>query len=178
MDYDHIKYNDLSNFLLRGFCVFENANLISKFKEIEDYKIEDCNVLDCDNLEDYIPKKILHVLKDVQNEIGIKYITKLFDNWIPTQVGMWDGVDDGSRQWHNDKGEGDGVDCNFLFYFDDMSPEVGGALYVRGPHSQHKIYPKRDMLIWINQSQQFYHKADEATTQRRLASFEYLLPKL
>lgn len=173
MHYDHLRFDDPYNFLLKGFCVFENTNLISQFYEIENYKIEDCNVLECDDLEKHMPKKVVDVLKDVQKKIGDTYISKLYDNWKPMSVGMWDGIDEGSEKWHNDSNEG--MSFNFLLYFDDMFPTTGGALHVKGPQSEEIIYPKRDMLVWINQSEQFFHKADKSHAQRRLASFEYKL---
>lgn len=170
-----IFYED---FLIKGFCVIEKSNLINYFKNFEDYKMKNCELFEEENYEDFIPPKILSVLKNVQQKIAEKHLKKIFNSYIPTSVGVWDGVDSGSQKWHNDRNEGKGVDCNFLLYFDDMEEETGGALYIKGPLSEEKIYPKRDMLIWLNQSEKFLHKADRSLKQRRLASFEFILPEI
>jgi predicted 2-oxoglutarate/Fe(II)-dependent dioxygenase YbiX len=165
------------NFLTEGCCIIHQSNLIKHFKNIEDYKIENCEIFEEKEYESYIPKNVLSILKKVQIKIAEKHLKKIYNSFTLGNVGIWDGVDFGSQQWHNDSNEGKGVDCNFLLYFDDMSEKTGGALYVKGPFGEQKIYPKRDMLVWLNQSEKFLHKADTANTKRRLASFEFILPK-
>lgn len=170
-----ISYED---FLIKGFCVIEKSNFIKYFKNFEDYKIQNCELFEEKNYETFIPTDVLLILKEVQQKIAEQHLKKIFTSYIPANVGMWDGVDSGSQKWHNDRNEGKGVDCNFLLYFDDMKKETGGALHVKGKLSEEVIYPKRDMLIWLNQSEKFLHKADKSLKQRRLASFEFVLPEM
>ncbi len=93
------------------------------------------------------------------------------------ECGIWDGVDEGSRKFHNDNQFG-GMNCSVLCYFDDTSPETGGALYVAPTFERDKyvkVYPKKGTIVLLNQSKSFCHKADPSINRRTVVGFDYLI---
>lgn len=92
---------------------------------------------------------------------------------------IWDGVDDGSARFHNDNE--DEMNATFLCYFNDTSPEVGGALQVRHHNcieNQKLVYPQAGDIVWLNQNVRFDHKANRSIKPRVLAGFDFFIKDL
>lgn len=106
------------------------------------------------------------------------YISKMFDDFEMKQCAMWSGVDEGSRNWHNDYEDGDSFNSNILVYMDDNTIENGNNIQVASGDFVNIIYPKRREFVWLNQKKCFQHRATHTSGVRRVLSFEYLIPAL
>jgi hypothetical protein len=71
---------------------------------------------------DGVPEQAKSDLLELQLLIGQEYISKIFGrNYILKNTGMWEGVDEGSSEWHNDWEDGKNMNTNLLVYLDDTT---------------------------------------------------------
>jgi hypothetical protein len=162
-----IEYTD---FFTKGFCFIENSGLTNYFGNIDNYNIKDSfDMGDEPKLGDN-PTELNEILLQVREKIVHEHLTKIFKNYTPLSYFIWDKVDSVTSDWHTDN-----QDCSFLLYFDDTDEFTGGALSVKDYQNEYKIYPKKDMLIWLNQNKKFLHKAENSNKKRRLAIFQFNL---
>lgn len=154
-------------FLQNGYCSFYIPDLIdlSKFNVVN---VEQFETLPLDAWTPYEEQEIKRFVDFVSNE----YVATLFPNYVVDYYAVWDGVDLGSAEWHNDSDELFHFNC--LYYFDDTGPAVGGNVEFRWPNGGYaNLYPKAGTLVFINQDLKFEHKANRSTAPRRVASIEY-----
>lgn len=164
--------NQKDNFLFLGYYFDKSPNIDFSFFEDKDFK--DCTLKE----QQFLEENILVELKKYQEILSDRYVKSLFSDFEYKDCGMWKGVDKGSSKWHNDFLDGDNFNSNILVYLDDNTEENGNFIEVRGPGFSHKLYPKKNQLIWLNQKRIFEHKATYNSGQRRLLSFEYFIPQL
>ncbi len=176
-----MTYNDFSadsnnrhSFLTKGFCLFKEPQLCDIIKI--DWPLVNTQERLRDNFEKDLPKEANKALLFVSNYLKATYVNQLYPGAIFKKYGVWEGVDSDSTHWHNDFFEG--MNCFFLLYFDDMSPETGGAIHLKWPTGEETIYPKRGDCVFLNQSLQFFHRADKASIPRRISSFDYFAEEL
>lgn len=157
--------NQLSNFLLNGYAHFNESGLLdlSKFNIV--------NVEITDNLDISFSEEEQLLIDKYVEYISKKYVEPIYKNYIVTYCAVWDGVDLGSAEWHNDKIEG--FDFSVLYYYDSTNEESGGQIEFKFPDGETIIYPKSGDLIFINQDKKFFHKASRSNSSRRVASIEY-----
>lgn len=116
---------------------------------------------------------------DIEKYLGDKYLSILFPSWKLVEFSKSDKVEEWDRitEWHNDSKF---VGCNvtFLYYMDDMSPEVGGSISIRNGLHEEQIYPTQGTLILMSQQSNVQHKVEYCKTQRRMYNIDYLVEGL
>jgi len=169
--------DDINNFIIQGFHVYHSPNLvklldISSFGNIIDVNTynDTAGILDVGIYAIYFTEEQKEKLGIVQHFLESNFLTE-FEYYI-VKCCIWDGVDDGSVQFHNDGKEH--MNCTFLCYFSDTSEETGGALFVKKLNGvASKIYPQAGDIVWLNQDEKFQHKAERSSIPRIVAGFEY-----
>lgn len=158
----------ITNFLMYGFSTTIEKCLLKGFS-FENL----INAQAIDGLEyitEYTEEQKKYLLK-FRTYIEQNYVSRIFTNYTCLSENMWDGVDNKSCGWHNDNKEGQ--DSCFLYYIDNSSEKVGGALYFKNDIEEYKIYPKSGTLVWMSQQSNYLHRADRSTRQRRVVHLEY-----
>jgi hypothetical protein len=157
--------NQIDNFLTKGYAHFNVGAIL----DLSKFKIT--NVEINDNLENNFSDEERLMITEFVDFVSKYYVAKTYNSYEVLYFAVWDGVDLGSAEWHNDKVEG--FDFNVLYYYDNTDEETGGSIQFQYPDGEHVIYPKTGDLVFINQSGLFKHKASRSTHQRRVASIEY-----
>jgi hypothetical protein len=152
-------------FLTQGYAHFKEPGLLDLSKFII------TNVEVDDNLENNFSIEEQTMIDNFVDHVSKKYVLPLYKNYKVVYYAVWDGVDLGSAEWHNDAVEG--FDFNVLYYFDDTDKNKGGQIEFKHAAGEVCIYPKSGDLIFINQNGQFYHRANRSKSSRRVASIEY-----
>jgi hypothetical protein len=152
-------------FLTQGYAHFKEPGLLdlSKFN-ITNVEIDD-------TLENNFSIEEQAMIDQFVEYVSKKYVGSLYKNYEVVYYAVWDGVDQGSTEWHNDAVEG--FDFNVLYYYDDTDETVGGQIELRNYEGEVCVYPKSGDLVFINQNGKFYHRANRSTAPRRVASIEY-----
>ena len=167
---------DLLNFFLHGYVHSTDKNLaIERFDKAT---FTDCSTLKDDVDVQRADPEYAPTLNKLHKYLGETYIAQLFDEYTLTQCAMWSGVDEGSRNWHNDYEDGDSFNSNILIYLDDNTKANGNNIQVRTGDYHFTLYPKRRDFVWLNQKKCFQHRAQHLSGTRRVLSFEYLIPAL
>lgn len=137
------------------------------------------NFIDCTQPEDlWTAPEAEFDLAIIHKWLADKYVSKLFDDFEMKDCAMWSGVDHGSREWHNDFEDSNKFNSNILIYLDDNTKQNGNNIQVKTHDYIFKLYPKRRDFVWLNQKKCFEHRAAHKTGERRVLSFEYLIPAL
>lgn len=106
-----------------------------------------------------------------------RYISQIFDQYTLVEKNMWSGVDLLSATWHNDQFyDNPRFNSNVLLYLDDSMQQNNIAIH--NGQEEFVIYPRVGDIVWLNQQHRFKHKATHRTGNRRLMSFEYMIPAL
>lgn len=135
--------------------------------------------VDCTQPEElWLDENAKSHLKVLHNYFAERYISKIFGAFEMKDCAMWSGVDEGSREWHNDYEDGDSFNSNILVYLDDNTVDNGNNIQVRDAANHWTLYPKRRDFVWLNQKKCFQHRAQHKSGVRRVLSFEYLIPAL
>ena len=167
---------NLDSFFLEGYYKAKVSDFTDfDISFFDQFKIAHCASHECDILD---PAAVAE-LKKLQQFFADNLIKLLFDEFEVVDIGMWEGVDDGTSDWHNDWQDGDNFSSNILIYLDDNTEENGNSLKVRSHGTNEQtLYPKRGEFIWLNQKSCFEHKATFTSGIRRVLSLEYLVPAL
>lgn len=162
-----------TQFLSQGFAVFPEPGLLN----VNDFTFENVELVSDPILNAFTPEQH-RLMLDFIHHICTKYIEPLYPAYTIVNYAVWDGVDLGSAEWHNDATEN--FDINCLYYFDTQTVESGGNIEFMWPvsdkHTAHTgVYPVAGTLAFINQQLKFKHKANRSATKRRVASVEFKL---
>lgn len=169
MDSVSLNYED---FFVKGFVTGKFFKDISKFKQ---YDFPNCNNPDLIGETDGVPKEANSDLLELHLLIGQEYISKLFDrNYILKNCAMWEGVDEGSIDWHNDWQNGKNMNTNLLVYLDDTTEHLN-SIQVRNKVDEYVVLPKEGDFVLLNQGLGFEHKATHNGGRRRVLSFEFFI---
>ena len=126
-----------------------------------------------------LEEKNLENNPNIAEYLGKKYIEKIFPNWKFIEFNISSKVLEKDRitVWHNDSKF---VGCNltFLYYIDDMSPEIGGSISIKNNLFEEKIYPKNGTLIMMSQQPNVFHKVEPCNSRRRMYNIDYLVEGL
>lgn len=127
-------------------------------------KLHEDNLDKRDNITDYLSEK---------------YLSQLFTNWKLIEFTKSEKVEDWERitKWHNDS-EFVGCNVTFLYYMDDMNPDIGGSISIRNGIVEEKIYPKCGTLILMSQQPNIQHKVEYCSVRRRMYNIDYLVEGL
>lgn len=114
-----------------------------------------------------------HERADFYNFLAEKYLGQIFPSWELVEVSYSEAVvpEDRITVWHNDSKFG--MNVTFLYYMDDMSPDVGGSISIRNGLYEKTIYPKAGTLIMLSQQPNVQHKAEYSTVRRRMYNIDY-----
>ncbi len=170
---------DFTNFFTNGYILHRDANI--DVSEFDSYNFPDCTDSEevIYNAQSPIEKAICQAhLMQLHNYLANNYVSKIFDNFEFKERDIWNGVDIGSIEWHNDHEDGDPFNSTILLYLDDNTPENGNFIAVRGPNSENILYPRRGEFVWLNKKKIFQHKAKHTSGKRRLLGFEFYIPGL
>lgn len=142
-------------------------------------RFEKFKFIDCTQPENlWTTKEAEFDLAIIHKWLADNYISKLFDDFEMKDCAMWSGVDYGSREWHNDFEDANKFNSNILIYMDDNTKHNGNNIQVKTGDYHFTLYPKRRDFVWLNQKKCFEHRASHKSGQRRVLSFEYLIPAL
>lgn len=167
------SYSFFSNGYLHGHIPEVNSYDFSQFEFVDCFK--HAKVLD---LKPVIDERAHNVLTEIYQLIEDRYIRHMFDRYELLEMSMWEGVDELSRTWHNDYIKGKTFNSNILVYLDEGNEENGNFIEVKNQEEEFKIYHKAGDFVWLNQKHIFRHKATHTSGQRRLISYELMIPDL
>lgn len=160
-------------FFVDGYWLGTLPNHIN-IEKFDRFDFKDCTQPE----ETWLDKNAMDDLRELHKWFGKNYISKIFDKFELKDCAMWSGVDEGSRNWHNDFEDGDAFNSNILVYMDDLTEENGNTIQVASNDYINILYPSRRDFVWLNQKKCFQHRATHESGVRRVLSFEYLIPAL
>ena len=165
MDSENQSYN---NFFLKGFM---HGRFFEPIDDFYNFTFPDCTRHTPENITQPA-KEQLEILHAV---VGERLISYLFKHYELRDCGMWEGVDDYSKIWHNDF-EGDKkMNTNVLVYLDDAAP-YANTIEVKSNETEYTIIPDKGDFVWLNQTKNIYqHRATHNGGRRRILSFEYFI---
>lgn len=116
------------------------------------------------------------ILTDLTNDLNqiaehLKGWTAPFGQADLLRIHGWQGVDQGTSQWHNDSREGQNL--TVMLYLDNMYEEIGGCVEIKHDCWHRTIYPKAGDIVFINQREGFLHRATSCLSLRRVVSADY-----
>lgn len=127
------------------------------------------------NSKDKPPKELnwlLHPFIQKMNSELSEYFSVKF-----MKAEIWDDVDKGSKEWHNDNKYNESMaNLTVLIYCDER--KEGNSISVRGPLCEVKILPDRYDMVIINQNKKFEHKASISELPRRVIGLQYFIEEL
>ena len=86
----------LTDFFVKGYYSdILNTDILAEF---DNYKFVNCQENSSMHITDVIQKK----LDDLHLYLAETYVSKVFSSYRLLNNGMWDNVDSGSSEWHND----------------------------------------------------------------------------
>ena len=161
----------LTDFFVKGYYSdILNTDILAEF---DNYKFVNCQENSSMHITDVIQKK----LDDLHLYLAETYVSKVFSSYRLLNNGMWDNVDSGSSEWHNDFSDGDPLNSNILVYIDD-NRLYNNCIMITNGEDEFKIQPQPNQLVWLNQSSCFKHKAIHTSGPRILLSFEFFIEDL
>jgi len=168
---NQLQHTLFSDFLSKGFAVI-NIPQILDLISIDEFEI--VNVEQIEGVDDIPPVarpryQEQQMLK-VVDYLKCNFLNCVFKEYNILSCSLWDGVDSGSLDFHNDSKEGQSF-C-FLIYFDDQKQETGGSISFKWPGGQETIIPKAGTVCWVNQQTKFQHRAERSKITRRVMCVE------
>lgn len=157
--------NHTDTFLTQGYAHFSEPGLL----DLSQFNITNVELNDA--LENNFNLQQQHMMEQFVQHVSTQYVASLYKNYQVVYYAVWDGVDMGSAEWHNDAVEG--FDFNVLYYFDNTDPSIGGQIEFQHSEGTVCIYPQSGDLVFINQNGKFKHRASRSSAARRVASIEY-----
>ena len=127
------------------------------------------------NSKDKPPKELnwlLHpFIRKMNDELSEHFNAKFM------KAEIWDDVDEGSKEWHNDnKYKKSMANLSVLIYCDER--KEGNSIQIRGPLGEMKILPDRYDMVIVNQNKKFEHKASISEFPRRVIGLQYFIEEL
>ena len=162
-----------------AYSFFVNGYIHGHISDIESIDFDKYEFVDCTNNPEYdglADQNIMPLLDEVYDKLKTEYISKLFQNFNLHERNIWQGVDAGSKEWHNDYAEYKSFNSNILVYLDDSYGK--NTIEVRNESEEFIIYPKKGDFVWLNQNPKFEHRARHIEGIRRLISFEMYINDL
>ena len=160
----------IDDFFVKGYCTdVLSSNIAAEFSN---YDFTNCN--SANRMQ--VPEQVQQRLDSIHLSLADNYVSKIFTSYELLNNGLWDGVDSGSSDWHNDQ-TSRGFNSNILVYIDD-NRVYNNYIMVTNGAEEFKIQPQSNQLVWLNQSSCFKHKAIHTSGPRRLLSFEFFVEDL
>jgi|TARA_A200000159_G_C7275321_1_gene319123 hypothetical protein len=177
-----MKY-DMTTFFKDGFYTGDVDINVQIFDDVKfpsiDYNPEDLKLPD--NCKQEI-KKVQEQLEEVISETYPKFE-------LTEEPGLWNGVTKENNEFHNDFVAGDKFNSNILVYLDEGNDMNENYIEIAGedildkdgiPYgvSKCRIFCRPGQFVWLNQSPQFEHRANNGSGNRRLIHFAYYIPEI
>ena len=160
----------IDDFFVKGYCTdVLSSNIAAEFSN---YDFTNCN--SANRMQ--VPEQVQQRLDSIHLSLADNYVSKIFTSYELLNNGLWDGVDSGSSDWHNDQ-KSRGFNSNILVYIDD-NRVYNNYIMVTNGAEEFQIQPQPNQLVWLNQSSCFKHKAIHTSGPRRLLSFEFFVEGL
>jgi hypothetical protein len=97
---------------------------------------------------------------DMCKILGEKYLSLVFSKWTLVELKYAEKIhkEDKITEWHNDSKFGGNL--TFLYYIDEMTENIGGAIEIDNGTKTFKIYPKYGTLIMMSQKSNMKHRVE------------------
>jgi hypothetical protein len=151
---------DLDNFFSKGYTTVNDQAMFLPLEKI-------LNTIEWEQetyTHWYWRPKQTSALKDALLEthklLAEKYISNTFPNYELGYRDLWNGIDIGADNYHNDLNEG--PNAMFLLHFNDMNEETGGGFAFRNSVTEEEtgfMYPKKYDIIFGSQQDNWEHRA-------------------
>ena len=162
---------DVSDIYTKGFVKFEEPDGLDLIK-INEFRLLNVEERQRDNGEKDVPEELTERLSTFGSFLKYKYLLDEWPNATFNKFLVWDGVDKDNQGWHTDMFEE--YDLFFLYYFDDSKIETGGSINFKWNGDQTASYqPKAGDLFMVSNKRGFWHRADDTSITRRVASFDF-----
>lgn len=161
-----MKINDVNSFFINGYM----HGHIDEIESIDFNKYEFVNCAHDPEPNGKADESIITLLDKIYDKLKTEYVGKLFHDFTLHESNIWQGVDSGSKEWHNDYDEYKSFNSNILVYLDDSYGK--NTIEIRNEFEEFVIYPKKGDFVWLNQNPKFEHRAKHVEGIRRLMSFE------
>lgn len=171
----------MTSFFTKGFTVENNPNVFHPILKILDSLEWDQK----DYTYWYWRPKETSVLKDALIEtheiLSKQYISKIFSNYKFGYRDLWNGIDIGADNFHNDLNEGPNV--FFLLYFNTMDDTTGGGIGFRDSVTKEEtgfLYPQKYDVLLGSQQSSWEHRVEKMKkqTNRIVANFGFICDEL
>ena len=144
--------------------------------KINDFKLINVEERTRDNGKNDVPAELTQRMETFAYYIKAKYLDPEWPNVVYNKFIVWDGVDRDNQGWHTDMFES--YDVFFLYYMDDTFTETGGSINFKwgsliDDEQTISFQPKAGDLFMVNNMRGFWHRADNTSITRRVASFDY-----
>lgn len=146
----------MSDFLVNGFY-HTNSQMRLRLLDKEEFDWKDMGEYKVANLS----KHSMEFLDYIQYIIGQDYVSKVCHKFEPTSIDVINGVDNGTKDWHNDLIEGEHIAV--LCYLSDTDETTGGYTEFRSTQTGEvtgKFYPKKYDICMINHSEGWQHRVE------------------
>lgn len=165
-----MKY-DMTTFFKDGFYTGEVDLNVQLFDDVKfpsiDYDAKDLILPDTCKQE---IKKVQEQLEEVISETYPKFE-------LTEEVGLWNGVTKDNNEFHNDFVAGDKFNSNILVYLDEGNDDNENYIEILGV-DKCRVFCRPGQFVWLNQSPQFEHRANNGRGNRRLLHFAYYIPEI
>jgi hypothetical protein len=151
---------ELTNFITYGY-ICGRINFIKQIN-FDKFNFGDCNDDNCE-----LDNRLLPILNKTYSHLAINHISEYFPDHKLLNMNAWSGVDTPSAVWHNDLAEG--FNSNIIVYLDES---IDNTIEIKSKTCEFKICPKVGTFVWINQSNEFQHRATHVSGKRRVLSYE------
>ena len=125
----------LDDFFVKGYYTEVFCNNIAL--EFSNYDFTNCN--SANHMQ--VPKQVQQRLDSIHLSLADNYVSKIFTSYELLNNGLWDGVDSGSSDWHNDQ-KSRGFNSNILVYIDD-NRVYNNYIMVTNGAEEFKIQPQQ-----------------------------------
>lgn len=167
-----MKY-DMTTFFKDGFYTGEVDLNVQLFDDIKfpsiDYDAKDLILPDTCKQE---IKKVQEQLEEVISETYPKFE-------LTEEPGLWNGVtkENNALKSNDTNVAGDKFNSNILVYLDEGNDDNENYIEILGV-DKCRVFCRPGQFVWLNQSPQFEHRANNGRGNRRLLHFAYYIPEI
>lgn len=169
-----MSYN-LNDIYTRGYVKLSEPAGIDLVK-LDEFKLLNTEERSRDNVKSDVNPELAKRLETLALYLKTKYVDPTWPDATYNKFIVWEGVDRDNQGWHTDMFED--YDVFFLYYFDDTFAESGGSInfkwgVLEGNEQTATYQPRAGDVFMVNNLRGFWHRADNSTIRRRVASFDF-----
>lgn len=176
------KAMDLTDFFVKGYVQTNDETVFAPLELIlDEIEWEQKTYTDWywrPRQTDRLQEKLL----ETHNLLAKKYVEQLFPKYKLGYRDIWNGIDVGADNYHNDLNEG--PNAMFLLHFNNMNEKIGGGFGFRNSVTKHEsgfMYPQKYDVIFGSQQSNWEHRASKLNilpTDRIVANFGFYIEGL